>query len=163
MGIKKNHPVLPSKKQLSEMAFQAANNAVMVSEDESRIESSLGQLALPLDESASELMIANGHKVKKVDISQLDSLERETKAQIQSNFVLSKAKTMDNLPEKAQERQRQQILKKSIDDRYVADNYYPQANMDEILFEKDGTISKMKQFDYKVHKFIRRSSKKQPR
>lgn len=28
--------------------------------------------------------------------------------------------------------------------------------MDEILFEKDGTISKMMQFDYKVHKFIRK-------
>ena len=35
--------------------------------------------------------------------------------------------------------------------------------MDEILFEKDGTISKMMQFDYKVHKFIRKqdTSKKQ--
>jgi hypothetical protein len=24
------------------------------------------------------------------------------------------------------------------------------------LFEKDGTISKMRQFDYKIHKFIRK-------
>ncbi len=25
--------------------------------------------------------------------------------------------------------------------------------MDEVIFEKDGTISKMKQFDYKIHKY----------
>jgi len=36
------------------------------------------------------------------------------------------------------------MLKKVINDRYVADNYYQNADMDEILFEKDGTISKMK-------------------
>ena len=47
-------------------------------------------------------------------------------------------------------------MKTAIDDRYVADNYYQSANMDELLFEKDGTISKMKQFDYKVHKFLRK-------
>jgi len=28
--------------------------------------------------------------------------------------------------------------------------------MDELLFEKDGDISKMKQFDYKVHKFLKK-------
>ena len=32
----------------------------------------------------------------------------------------------------------------SIDDRYIAENYYQSANMDELLYEKDGTISKMK-------------------
>ena len=85
------------------------------------------------------------------------------KAQVKSNFTVSKAANIDNLPHKAQAKQRQQILSKSIDDRYVADHYYPQANMDEILFEKDGTISKMKQFDYKVHKFIRKEPKKQRR
>ena len=35
--------------------------------------------------------------------------------------------------------------------------------MDEILFEKDGTISKMMQFDYKVHKFIRKPKEKRSR
>jgi hypothetical protein len=25
--------------------------------------------------------------------------------------------------------------------------------MDEVMFEKDGTISKMRQFDYKIHKY----------
>lgn len=44
-----------------------------------------------------------------------------------------------------------------INDRYVADNYYKNGDTDEILFEKDGTIAKMKQFQYKVFKFIKRS------
>ena len=73
-----------------------------------------------------------------------------------SNFVITKAKTMDNRPEKAQANQRAKIISKAIDDRYVADNYYQNTGMDEILFEKDGTISKMMQFDYKVHKFIKK-------
>lgn len=73
-----------------------------------------------------------------------------------SNFVISKAINMDNLPEKAQANQKKQFLKTAINDRYVADNYYQSANMDEILFEKDGTISKMRQFDYKVHKFLKK-------
>jgi hypothetical protein len=38
----------------------------------------------------------------------------------------------------------------------VADNYYQSLDSDEILFERDGTISKMRQFQYKVHKFIKR-------
>ena len=90
-----------------------------------------------------------------------EELDRDVTRSVSSNFTFSKAKNMDNLPEKAQANQRAAVLKKSIDDRYVADNYYPQANMDEILFEKDGTISKMKQFDYKVHKFIRKDPSKQ--
>lgn len=94
----------------------------------------------------------------------MDVLEREVTETVDSNFTISKARNIDNLPEKAQARQRASVLRKTIDDRYVADNYYPQANMDEILFERDGTISKMKQFDYKVHKFLRkdptRSNKK---
>jgi hypothetical protein len=49
------------------------------------------------------------------------------------------------------------VLRKVINDRYVADNYYQSGDMDEILFEKDGTISKMKQFNYKVHKFIKKT------
>jgi hypothetical protein len=48
------------------------------------------------------------------------------------------------------------MLKTAINDRYVADNYYQSVNMDELLFEKDGTISKMRQFDYKVHRFLRK-------
>ena len=71
-----------------------------------------------------------------------------------------KAKPIDNLPEKAQLNQRRSILKKTLNDRYIADNYYPSADMDNILFEKDGLVSKMKQFDYKVHKFIRQDPQK---
>ena len=31
----------------------------------------------------------------------------------------------------------------AVDDRYIAENYY-NNQMDEVLYEKDGTISKMK-------------------
>ena len=34
----------------------------------------------------------------------------------------------------------------------MAENYY-QNSMDEVMYEKDGTISKMRQFAYKVHKY----------
>ena len=57
---------------------------------------------------------------------------------------------MDNLPEKAQANQKRKLIK--VDDRYIAENYY-QNSMDEVMFEKDGTISKMRQFDYKIHKY----------
>jgi len=87
----------------------------------------------------------------------MSKLDRTLKTQVKANFIVSKASTIDNLASKAQWKQKQQILKQTIDDRYVADNYYPMANMDEVLFEKDGTVSRMKQFDYKVHKFIRKS------
>ena len=40
----------------------------------------------------------------------------------------------------------------AINNRYVADNYYQSADMDELMFERDGTISKMKQFQYKISK-----------
>jgi hypothetical protein len=50
----------------------------------------------------------------------------------------------------------------SIDDRYIAENYYQSANMDELLYEKDGTISKMKQFDYKIHKYKPLKAAKKP-
>ena len=52
-------------------------------------------------------------------------MERAVTDTIKGNFLITKAKTMDNLPEKAQAKQRAQILSKTIDDRYVADNYYP--------------------------------------
>ena len=38
----------------------------------------------------------------------------------------------------------------------MADHYYQQGNMEEIPYERDGNISRMKQFDYKVHKFIKK-------
>lgn len=86
-------------------------------------------------------------------------MNKSSDASSESNFVMTKAKTIDNRPEKAQANQKKAILKRTINDRYVADNYYNTFNMDEILYEKDGTISRMKQFDYKVHKFIRTEDK----
>ena len=81
----------------------------------------------------------------------MEGLERDVQTK-NDNFVISKALTIDNRPEKAQAKQRQQIVKIAINDRYVADNYYQSADMDELMFEKDGTISKMKQLQYKVSK-----------
>ena len=44
-----------------------------------------------------------------------------------------------------------------VDDKYIGDNYYNQYNMDEIAFEKDQVISRMKQFQYKTHKYFKTS------
>lgn len=69
------------------------------------------------------------------------------------SFVISKAAPIDNLPEKAQENQKKKLLKNvKVSHQYVAENYY-QNSMDEIMHEKDGTISKMRQFSYKIHKY----------
>ena len=58
----------------------------------------------------------------------MERLERVPNPQIlskkNSNFVISKAVNMDNLPEKAQANQFKKMMKSAIDDRYVADNYY---------------------------------------
>ena len=80
-------------------------------------------------------------------------MDREELHNSQGTFVISKAKPLDNLPEKAQLNQKKKLLKDvSINSQYVAENYY-QNSMDEILYEKDGSISKMRQFAYKVHKY----------
>ena len=72
-------------------------------------------------------------------------LERETVETKDEQFVISKAKPIDNTPEKAQENQKKKMLKVvGVDDRYIAENYYQSTSMDELMYEKDGTISKMK-------------------
>ena len=43
---------------------------------------------------------------EKIDISKVDELDREVTHSINSNFTISKAKVMDNLPDKAQANQR---------------------------------------------------------
>lgn len=73
-----------------------------------------------------------------------------------SNFIISKAKPIDNTPEKAQFGQRKQIINNTINCRYVAENYYNRGDTDEILFERDGQISKMRQFDYKIYKYLKK-------
>ena len=40
---------------------------------------------------------------------------------------------------------------------YVAENYYQGISDESIMHEKDGMISKMMQFDYKVTKIIKKS------
>jgi hypothetical protein len=62
------------------------------------------------------------------------------------SFLITKAKPIDNVPEIAQENQKKHILKQivGVDDRYIAENYYQSTGMDELLFERDGDISRMK-------------------
>ena len=79
-----------------------------------------------------------------------EKLERKEISNKNEEFIISKAKPIDNIPEKAQANQKRKLIK--VDDRYIAENYY-QNSMDEVMYEKDGTISKMKQFDYKIHKY----------
>lgn len=35
-------------------------------------------------------------------------------------------------------------MKSVINDRYIADNYYKHGDTDELLFERDGQIAKMR-------------------
>ena len=69
--------------------------------------------------------------------------------------MLTKANPLSHNIEKCRDNQKKQILKKSINDLYVAENYYKGMSDESILHEKDGTISKLMQFDYKVHKIIK--------
>ena len=117
------------------------------------------QLSWALDANNEQQRLLEKSKVSKPDLGEMARLERVEESS-KGNFVIKKAKNLDNLVEKAQANQRRKILQKTINDRYVADHYYQKANMDELLFEKDGTISKMWQFDYRVHKFMRRKSRK---
>lgn len=72
----------------------------------------------------------------------------------ESTFFVTKAKPIDNTPEKAQENQKRKILQVvGVDDRYIAENYYHNTSNEDLLYEKDGTISKMRQFEYKIHKY----------
>lgn len=104
---------------------------------------------------------------KAVNIDNLDSLERTPfvpaslktkrgkKISMQSqkrptsekstNFSLSKAKPLDNLPAKAQAKQKLQILTAQLDDKYIAENYYKgfSNNDGDILYERDGVLSRI--------------------
>jgi hypothetical protein len=51
-----------------------------------------------------------------------EKLERKQVTNQKEEFVISKAKPMDNVPEKAQAKQKRQLIK--VDDRYIAENYY---------------------------------------
>ena len=72
------------------------------------------------------------------------------------NFVISKAVPLSHSVAKARHHQKVKTLKKSVDNLYVAENYYKGISDESLLYEKDGTISKMLQFDYKVHKLIKK-------
>ena len=60
------------------------------------------------------------------------------------NFLITKAKPLQHNIAHSSEKQRQKILRGAIDDRYIAENYYKGFADDSILYEKDGTISKMR-------------------
>ena len=108
--------------------------------------------------------------MKKGLSSKLGQLKRENQAisepfpdtyKNKSNFLITKAVNIDNLAEVAQKRQKSKLLKGILtDDKYIAENYYKgYSDNDSILHERDGLISKMKQFDYRVHKLIKKGDK----
>jgi len=126
------HKVIPSRAELSQRISQGlTQNNMMLSE-------------------ASQQPLLEG-EVTKLGTSAV--LERVPDKGSDDTFLVTKAVALDNTPEKAQLNQKRKRLLKSVDDRYIAENYYQSANMDELLYEKDGTISKMRQFDYKIHRY----------
>ena len=84
-----------------------------------------------------------------------EKLDRKTHTQVSKSFVMSKATPLSHSNEKSSAKQRSKILNASLNDMYVAENYYKGISDESILFERDGVISRLKQFDYKTHKVVR--------
>ena len=95
MGVREDHPVIPSRKQISKMAIEAASRVLQPQHDDQR-------LSLALDTQNEQIKLLGNQKVSRPDISEMDSLDRVRKpAGPNGNFVVSKARNIDNLPEKA--------------------------------------------------------------
>lgn len=92
---------------------------------------------------------------KGVDHREMKKLERKPKAEISKSFIVSKAEPLSHNNQRSSAIQRSKILNASLNDMYVAENYYKGISDESILFERDGVISRLKQFDYKTHKVIR--------
>ena len=96
MGVRENHPVIPSRKEISRMAIEAASSVLQPKHGDQ-------QLALALDAGIEETKLIKNTKVSRSDIGEMESLERVNKRTgTGDNFVISKARNIDNLPEKAQ-------------------------------------------------------------
>ena len=130
LQVSPGHKVIPSRAELSQRISQGLTPTKMLA----------GSMQ-PLLEGASDTKILPSEGLTRVPDKASDD-----------SFLVTKAVPLDNTPEKAQTSQKKRLLK-GVDDRYIAENYYQSANMDELLYEKDGTISKMRQFDYKVHRY----------
>lgn len=94
MGPKKDHPVIPSQKEISMMAIEAASQALHADENSP----SLTQIALPTGDSNSLILSKSS---KKSIFLKKQKLERSVTRAVDSNFTISKAVNLDNLPEKA--------------------------------------------------------------
>ena len=70
---------------------------------------------------------------------------------------VSKATPLSHNNELTDVRNKQSVLRASLNNMYVAENYYKgmQGDGEHILYERDGTISKQRQFDYKVHTLMK--------
>lgn len=77
----------------------------------------------------------------------------------ESKFTLSKTSTGFSDAE-INRRHRMAKMKKIDILKYGAEHFYNTNNMENIIHEKDGVISKMKQFDYKTYRPIDRSKLK---
>ena len=67
------------------------------------------------------------------------------KSGVKGEFVLTKIDSETNTPDRAQVKQKRKMMKTFLDDRYIAENYYKGFEGEQsLLFEKDGTISKLK-------------------
>ena len=96
MGVREDHPVIPSRKEISRMAIEAASRVLHPQHGEQ-------QLALALDARNEETKLLENPKVSRPDIGEMESLERvKRRTGSGDNFVISKARNIDNLPEKAQ-------------------------------------------------------------
>eukprot|EP00347_Sterkiella_histriomuscorum_P017224 403350209 len=139
------HSVIPGREELSKMLLEGNTKNKMLNQDQSQpnLLADMGIKVLELEGDIHQEV----ERLERVQVNDANSKDPE------QNFFITKAKPIDNTPEKAQANQKKKIIKVTVNDRYIAENYYKTSDMDELLYEKDGTISKMRQFDYKIHRF----------
>ncbi|TNV82125.1 hypothetical protein FGO68_gene12404 [Halteria grandinella] len=176
-----NHKVIPSREELSMRITQGAVNNKLLSQEahnsgvpqlegddyseQKLIGTNTDQSQVMTKTQRGQMIVENSKKLERTLVTDPFPQDSQKKRNLKlkkpnsdeqgGGFVISKAKPLDNTPEKAQENQKKELFKKivGVDDRYIAENYYQSNDMDELLYERDGDISRMRQFDYKIHKY----------
>ena len=108
MGLREDHPVIPTSRDVSRLAIQAASE--LSKSSNSGNDFSMSRLALPsasnYRENSEIAALAVGSSsfaqiFKRPNIDELEKLDRTVKTSVKSNFVVTKAHNLENLPDKA--------------------------------------------------------------
>lgn len=109
---------------------------------------------LGLDISRPSLPETQTERGQAIEVEKV--LPKSKKDDTVGEFVLSKTST--GLTKSDTDKRHRLGKLKTIDKlRYGAEHFYNSTNIDNVMHEKDGMISKMRLFDYKIHKPIKKS------